>query len=147
MKSSTMNSSPVKAVAASILLLAAATATAAQLTVTITGITEPKGQVVLALFDSEDAFDNGGAAVRGLKIDVTGDTLVANLDNLPAGQYGIKLYHDANGNGELDRNLMGIPSEGYGFSGNKGSFGPPPFADAAFVVDDGSVNTTTIKVR
>jgi uncharacterized protein (DUF2141 family) len=40
-------------------------------------------------------------------------------------------FHDANDNGVLDRNLLGIPSERYGFSGNaRGLAGPPDFADA-----------------
>ena len=34
------------------------------------------------------------------------------------GSYGLALYHDANGNGKIDRNAIGIPKEGFGFSNN-----------------------------
>ncbi len=34
------------------------------------------------------------------------------------GFYGLALYHDANGNGKIDRNAIGIPKEGFGFSNN-----------------------------
>ncbi len=41
--------------------------------------------------------------------------------------------HDANGNGKLDSNMMGIPKEGFGFSNDAtGSFGPPGFDEAKF---------------
>ena len=42
---------------------------------------------------------------------------------------------DLNGNEELDRNLVGIPTEPFGFSRNaRGSFGPPDYADMQFEV-------------
>jgi uncharacterized protein (DUF2141 family) len=37
---------------------------------------------------------------------------------LPAGNYAVSAYQDLNGNGKLDKNLVGIPSEPYGFSNN-----------------------------
>ena len=38
-----------------------------------------------------------------------------------------------NGNQELDRNLIGIPTEPFGFSRNaRGSFGPPSFEQMEF---------------
>ena len=37
-----------------------------------------------------------------------------------------------NGNGQLDSNLMGLPTEPYGFANNaRGSFGPPSFQAAS----------------
>jgi uncharacterized protein (DUF2141 family) len=39
-------------------------------------------------------------------------------------------------NGRLDKNVFGIPKEGYGASNNpKKSMGPPKFADAKFQLD------------
>ena len=44
-------------------------------------------------------------------------------------------FHDENGNGELDRNVLGIPTEGHAFSNDAtGRMGPPAFADAAVTV-------------
>lgn len=41
--------------------------------------------------------------------------------------------HDEDDDGELDRDLFGIPQEGYAFSNDaRPSFGPPSFDDAAF---------------
>jgi uncharacterized protein (DUF2141 family) len=38
------------------------------------------------------------------------------------------VYHDANDNGKLDQNMMGIPVESTGFSNDAlGNMGPPTF--------------------
>ena len=53
------------------------------------------------------------------------------LKDLPEGPLAISLFQDANANGRLDMNAMGIPTEPYGFSNNaSGSFGPPKFEQA-----------------
>lgn len=53
---------------------------------------------------------------------------------LTPGKYAVRFYHDENGNQKMDTNLMGIPTEGYGFSNNRtGIMGtPPPFKDMLF---------------
>ena len=54
-----------------------------------------------------------------------------NFDNLTSGSYAVSVIHDENANNTLDTNWIGIPKEGYGFSGNKmGLAGPPSFNDA-----------------
>jgi uncharacterized protein (DUF2141 family) len=47
---------------------------------------------------------------------------------LAAGEYAVTVIHDENADGKLDTNLIGIPTEGFGFSNNpKVFFGPPTF--------------------
>ena len=59
------------------------------------------------------------------------------------GKYAISVYHDVNGNQRLDSNMVGIPSEPYGFSRDaRGKMGPPSFDDAAFEVGKDNVNLT-----
>jgi uncharacterized protein (DUF2141 family) len=56
--------------------------------------------------------------------------------NVPAGTYAVSSFHDENGNNKLDRNSLGVPSEGYGFSNDaQGTAGPPTFSQAQFTVD------------
>ena len=44
-------------------------------------------------------------------------------------------YHDENGNGKLDTNFLGIPSEGVAASNDaKGTMGPPSYEKAKFAV-------------
>lgn len=44
----------------------------------------------------------------------------------------VSAFLDSNGNGSLDKNSFGIPTEAYGFSNNpKRGFGPPRFEEVA----------------
>lgn len=46
------------------------------------------------------------------------------------GKYAVVAFHDVNGNEELDKNMLGIPTEPYGFSNNaRGMLGPPDLAE------------------
>ncbi len=111
-------------------------ATAADLTIAITNITEATGKVRWVVFDSEANYQSDANPVHSASSRVNGEGMKFTLHELPAGQYAIKLYHDANDNGELDSNMLGIPTEGYGFSNNAGRFGPPSFEDAAVALED-----------
>ncbi len=51
-----------------------------------------------------------------------------SIGDLKPGKYAVRFYHDENLNGKMETNLVGKPTEGYGFSNNViGKFGPPPF--------------------
>lgn len=114
----------------------AAQATAADLTVTIDGVRSADGYVMIALFDGEDAFKERKNEIAALRLRAREGQVSATLHGLPAGTYGFAVYHDENGNSELDANLLGVPTEGYTFSNDaRGNFGPPGFADAKFGLD------------
>ena len=52
---------------------------------------------------------------------------------LPHGTYAVVVLHDEDDDAELDRGLLGRPTEGIGFSsGARVRFGPPSFEEAAF---------------
>ena len=54
------------------------------------------------------------------------------------GVYAATAYHDENGNGKFDKNLAGLPVEGFGMSNNPTTFLTPPSHDqAAFTVSHG----------
>ena len=66
-----------------------------------------------------------------------GETLLC-LEAPAAGRYSVALYHDENGNKKFDRDFIGIPSEGYGFSNNPGfRFGKPDQGETLFSVEQG----------
>ena len=90
------------------------------------------GTFRVGVFTSQDAFDAGDVAY-GTQMPAIAGTNTATFSNLPAGTYGISAYLDQNGNDELDRNLLGIPSEPYGFSLNPViRFSAPKFDEFAF---------------
>jgi uncharacterized protein (DUF2141 family) len=61
--------------------------------------------------------------------------VTVEVPDVPAGSWAVMAYHDENDNQKLDRNELGIPSEGYGFSnGANAKYGPPQFKQAAVTV-------------
>ena len=55
---------------------------------------------------------------------------------LKAGKYAVRYYHDENSNSQMETNMFGKPTEGYGFSNNvTGPFGPPPFKKWLFEIN------------
>ncbi|MBU2225830.1 MAG: DUF2141 domain-containing protein [Gammaproteobacteria bacterium] len=116
------------------MLSSAFAAQAHTLTVTVDQISEQSGRLHVALYSDELSYKQGKNAVAALVKSVRGTTQQLVFTDLIEGSYAIKIMHDANDNGELDRNIMGIPSEGYGFSNNAGKFGPASFKEASFRV-------------
>lgn len=116
--------------------------TTGSVVVTVVNLQGTKGTVYFYLYDSDDGFPTDfEQARRSASAVVRGSEAKAVFDNLPAGTYAVAVYHDEDGDGELDTNFLGIPSEGVGVSRNaKGSFGPPSFKDAKFVVQASAVS-------
>ncbi len=108
-----------------------------QLAVEISGVNTPQGQVCLNLFDSSHGFpSNRDEAVQTQCIAMVDDTpLVATFENLNPGNYAVSVFHDANGDNEFNRNFVGMPVEGFGFSRNPTALtGPPAFGDVMVLV-------------
>ena len=125
-------SKPLKRVALP-LLLAAPSLQAAELTINITGIPSAKGKVLVALYDDPGAYDANQRG-KSAMVTVTGKQETVVFRDLAEGDYAVKLFHDENGNYQLDTNMLGLPKEGYGFSNNQARFGPSSFEEARFSV-------------
>ena len=65
---------------------------------------------------------------------------------LPNGNYAVVAYHDINQNEDLDTNIVGIPSEPYGFSNNaRGLMGEPDLEDQLVEVESDTKITFDLK--
>lgn len=103
-------------------------------------IREAKGAVYIAVFSCESDFLNTDKVVarRIVPVQQTGN-LEVSLEGLPPGQYAVSSFQDVNGNGKLDTNLFGIPTEPYGFSNNaRPKFRAPNWMEAAFQLNANS---------
>jgi uncharacterized protein (DUF2141 family) len=88
------------------------------------------GEVVVALFDSEQDWNRRQGPVRTIKVP-TGQP--ARITGLEPGRYGVMAFLDRNGDGRLNTLPIGLPTEPYGFSRNaRGMFGPPGWTAASF---------------
>ena len=114
---------------------------AAELAIDVHGVRSGDGRVYLAVHGAatKETFPSGEALVEGLRAPAQAGTVRFVVQDLAPGRYALSAFHDENDNGELDTNLLGVPSEGYGF-GNEASaaFGPPSFEAAAVDVNAAS---------
>ena len=100
----------------------------------VIGLESNEGKVMIALFNSEESYSETGEKFKSNALEIEEKKCEWVIENLPFGEYAIKLYHDENGNNKMDKNMLGIPSEDYGFSNNaSGSFGPADYEDAKFI--------------
>ncbi len=110
------------------------------LDVEVSGIHHARGRIGCLLFRSDKGFpkDASHASQRAWVGIEPGKSAVCSFKSVPAGDYAVAVMHDENGNGELDSNLVGAPTEGYGFSNNakSGMFGPPSFEKARLRLAD-----------
>lgn len=105
------------------------------LVVVVKNLKSREGSVRVAIFDNEKDFLK--KPLKGKSVKASGGSVKVTFEGLPAGVYGISVFHDENDNGELDTNFMGIPREGFAFGNNAmGTFGPPSFDRAKVELTD-----------
>ncbi len=120
--------------------LAATAAQAATVTVQVSGA-QAGGRVFVGLCPTalEPSACTQGDARPG-----RAGAMAFTFRDVPAGALAVAVYQDLNGNGQLDRNALGVPTEPYGFSNDVGRLAPPTFAGARVRVSEPA---TTIAVR
>lgn len=128
-----------------LLLACSAAAPAATLEIEVSGLASAEGRVLVAVYDHAERWMK--KAVRGAVATPGADgKVVLRIDDLPDGDYALSLMHDRNGNGKLDANAFGMPTEPYAFSNNaSGNFGPPKFDDARFTVKGDTQQRISLK--
>jgi uncharacterized protein (DUF2141 family) len=116
------------------------------LTVTVDGLKNQKGQVCLTVFSSSRGFPKqSDRAVAVQCVKPTGNRSTVTFRNLKAGNYAVAVIHDINNDKIINTNGIGIPTEGFGFSRNPRILtGPPKFGDSSVLVAGAD---TEIEVR
>ncbi|WP_339840595.1 DUF2141 domain-containing protein [uncultured Maribacter sp.] len=106
------------------------------LSLNIDGVASEKGNICFAIYTNESSFLKFDKVYKsGSEKAVKGNTAF-NITDLPDGDYAIAIFHDANGNKNLDTNILGIPKEQIAFSkGKMKMFGPPKFDECVFTFD------------
>jgi uncharacterized protein (DUF2141 family) len=89
------------------------------LTIHVTGFRNTKGLLGAELFTSSAGWpENVAKSFRHQHFPIQGNHATARFDHIPAGRYGVVVLHDENENEKLDRNLLMVPKEGFGFANN-----------------------------
>lgn len=103
------------------------------LVVRLKGVAEKQGTLEIALCKSPEEWKGEKAYFKTAHIAATAGMVEYVFDDLADGEYAIKAFQDKNDNRILDKDFMGVPLEGYGFSTSAPAlFGPPPYHKAAF---------------
>jgi len=113
--------------------------------VKIMNIKNSKGTVSCALFESQKGFPTEFLkfATNIMTIKIRKSQARCDFEDIPPGTYALAVVHDANMNGKLDTNWLGIPTKGYGFSNDaKASMGAPSFDAARFPYDGRTLDMT-----
>ncbi len=103
------------------------------LVITVDNINKTKGTIWIGLYDSADNYlIKEKSILKKIDVKQKGASQLV-VDNLPFGTYAVALFHDINANGEMDKNLLGIPSEPYAFSKKpKSKWRIPKFDEVKF---------------
>jgi len=112
--------------------LVAATSYAQTLEITITDINKHEGKVIVSIYDNEKNWFEKPLKEITFQTDESTKKITFEV---PYGTYAISVYQDENGNGELDRNFIGIPKEPIAFGNNYKPFGDPDFEPASISFD------------
>lgn len=121
---------------------ASSDSSAATVTAKIRGLRNTEGGIV-AYLHSEDSFPRkfNKAAKKRHRKSFKSTSTTLRFDDVAPGTYALVVIHDENGNGDLDKNLVGFPKEGIGASNVEK--GRPSWAQAKFEVsEDRSVKVT-----
>jgi len=106
------------------------------LTVRVVNASNTSGEIRVALFQNAQGFPGDASkAFRTQRAQIDQQTLSARVvfTGIPQGVYAVSAFHDENGNGKFDKNLVGIPKEAYGASNNPTKkMRPPTFDEAKF---------------
>ncbi|MBL7724923.1 MAG: DUF2141 domain-containing protein [Chitinophagaceae bacterium] len=95
--------------------------------VIITNLRNDKGHVLVSLFKDGAGYpDDASKAFRKIKLNIINKNASVIFKGLASGNYAIAILHDENDDQKMNKNGLGLPKEGYGFSNNvMGAFGPP----------------------
>lgn len=118
-----------------------------RITATVTNFEGNKGVCRACLFASEEAFEKS-KALQCVEATVANRRAQVTFSSVPQGTYALFVFHDRNRNNRMDKNLLGIPSEGYGASRNRLPFAAAPrFADNKFSVQDNTTVSLSVRLR
>ena len=134
-------------VTASSLILAASENKTSALTVTVLGLQNQNSQVCLRVYNREQGFPlSDRSEVHSECNEITKNSVTIKIPNLKPDTYAVSVVDDRNRDYQLNRNIFGIPQEGFGISNNphvSAATGLPKFQDASFLLRENQ----TIDIR
>ena len=111
----------------------------------LVGLTNTKGRVACAIFNSADGFPRDRSkSVARVQAPIQNGEGICEFKGLPAATYAIASFHDEDETGKMKTNFLGMPQEAYGFSNDAkpSAMTPPPFSACSFSYSGGATDIT-----
>lgn len=102
-------------------------------TIDVTQVRPAQGRIMLAVYDSAADFNRDSVAAFQQR--ALGPVQRFSLCGLNGKAVALAAFQDLNGNGKLDRNLLGIPSEPWSASGTPPAMSAPTWDSGKVVLD------------
>jgi len=106
------------------------------------------GSVACRLYTSAEGFPRTATGTSTQRVKVTGSSARCVFEKVTPGTYAVMVHHDENDNRKMDKNLLGMPLEGYGASNNRTyALSAPTWEESKFVVEAGKPRAFAIALR
>ena len=90
----------------------------APLTLVIKNLVSATAPVIVGLYGTKNKFPDPKDQLKEYHFIPNGKELIAKITDMDFGVYALAIYQDANSNGKIDKNVIGMPTEPYAFSNN-----------------------------
>ncbi len=117
--------------------------------INFTNLKNDKGSLFIALYESSpNRFNNDNLFFKKGCTEINKDnTAKFVFENITPGKYAVAVLHDANNDGKMNSNVIGLPKEGFGFSTNpKVLTRSPRMDECEFLVEANKTTYLTIKL-
>lgn len=106
---------------------------------------KPGGMVMLAAYDSEETFLTQAMMKHRAAVNEDGVAIVT-FRGLAPGDYAFVAFYDENGDGRLNRNALGVPTEPFAFSNDvTPKLRRPRFDETSVPIEPGAVVVITLQ--
>lgn len=105
--------------------------------VEVRGVRSDQGVLRIAVYDNRETFLREGGILHGVSVPPT--TTRVELDVPDRRPVVVSVFHDLDGDAQLQRGAFGIPIEPWGFSGRPSLVGPPSWEACAIVPEPDAV--------
>ena len=113
----------------------------------VSSLKNPRGTLNCRLFTKASDFPDG-EGILTVRTPIAGANTTCTFPNVEPGTYAVAVVHDENSNGRLDKNFVGVPSEGYGVSNNKTyALSAPKWDESVFTIAPSESKTLQVKLR
>ena len=113
----------------------------------VSGFKNTRGTLNCRLFSQASDFPDG-EGILTVRVPIAGPNTSCTFSNIDPGTYAVAAVHDENSNGKLDKNFVGVPSEGYGVSNNKTyALSSPKWDESIFTIAASESKTLQVKLR